>query len=116
MNTDPFRNMHLLEFTYSNHETSVALAEARVPVRCDSPRCNLRAGTNPNPGAKREHGVRHEMAGRRPPSAAQNEPSIAVSTRNACHLLAGANDYGTVDLNFFARAESGRWVTRPQIV
>jgi Putative Ig domain len=29
----------------------------------------------------------------------QNEPSIAVSTRNPQHLLAGANDYRTVDLN-----------------
>jgi parallel beta-helix repeat protein len=29
----------------------------------------------------------------------QNEPSIAVSSRNAQHLLAGANDYRTVDLN-----------------
>ncbi len=29
----------------------------------------------------------------------QNEPSLAVSTRNAMHLLAGANDYRTVDLN-----------------
>src|SRR5690349_4866881 len=28
----------------------------------------------------------------------QNEPSIAVSTRNSLHLLAGANDYRTVDL------------------
>ena len=28
----------------------------------------------------------------------QNEPSIAVSTRNQQHLLAGANDYRTVDL------------------
>ena len=28
----------------------------------------------------------------------QNEPSIAVSTRNNRHLLAGANDYRTVDL------------------
>lgn len=28
----------------------------------------------------------------------QNEPSIAVSTRNSLHLVAGANDYRTVDL------------------
>src|SRR6185295_10813662 len=28
----------------------------------------------------------------------QNEPSGAVSTRNPLHLLAGANDYRTVDL------------------
>jgi N-acetylneuraminic acid mutarotase len=28
----------------------------------------------------------------------QNEPSIAVSTRNPLHILAGANDYRTVDM------------------
>jgi hypothetical protein len=28
----------------------------------------------------------------------QNEPSVAVSTRNVLHLFAGANDYRTVDL------------------
>src|SRR5437868_12994555 len=28
----------------------------------------------------------------------QNEPSIAASSRNPSHLLAGANDYRTVDL------------------
>ena len=34
----------------------------------------------------------------------QNEPSIAVSTRNPMHLLAGANDYRSVDINFPAGA------------
>ena len=28
----------------------------------------------------------------------QNEPAVAVSTRNASHILAGSNDYRTVDL------------------
>ena len=28
----------------------------------------------------------------------QNEPSVALSSRNPCHLLAGANDYRAVDL------------------
>src|ERR1700737_4074537 len=28
----------------------------------------------------------------------QDEPAMAVSTRNAMHILAGANDYRTVDL------------------
>src|SRR5262249_49617838 len=28
----------------------------------------------------------------------QNEPTIAVSTRNPLHLLAGGNDYRTVDI------------------
>lgn len=36
----------------------------------------------------------------------QDEPSLAVSTRNPLHLLAGANDYRTVDLNL-SEAEPG---------
>ena len=34
----------------------------------------------------------------------QNEPSIAVSSRNPLHLLAGANDYRSVDIPFNAAA------------
>ena len=34
----------------------------------------------------------------------QNEPSVAASTRNPLHLLAGANDYRTVDIPFVAGA------------
>jgi len=30
----------------------------------------------------------------------QTEPSVAVSTRNPCHLVAGANDYRAVDIPF----------------
>ena len=37
----------------------------------------------------------------------QNEPSIAVSTRNPQHLMAGANDYRTVDLPGLPGGETG---------
>ena len=37
----------------------------------------------------------------------QNEPSIAASTRNPLHLLAGANDYRTVDLPGLPTDETG---------
>jgi len=38
----------------------------------------------------------------------QNEPSMAVSTRNPLHLLAGANDYRTVDLALSEGALPGK--------
>ena len=37
----------------------------------------------------------------------QDEPSLGVSTRNPLHLLAGANDYRTVDLNTLLETEPG---------
>jgi hypothetical protein len=37
----------------------------------------------------------------------QNEPSMAVSSRNPSHLLAGSNDYRTVDLPGLPDAETG---------
>ena len=37
----------------------------------------------------------------------QNEPSIAVSSRNPQHLLAGSNDYRTVDLSLITNDETG---------
>ena len=40
----------------------------------------------------------------------QNEPAIAVSTRNSLHLLAGANDYRTVDLPDYRVARLRRHV------
>ena len=56
----------------------------------------------------------------------QNEPTIGVSTRNELHLLAGSNDYRTVDLpglpegkttgdswisSYFSYDGGGRWTS-----
>src|SRR5689334_18488229 len=40
----------------------------------------------------------------------QNEPSIAVSSRNPCHLLAGANDYRMVDVEDAAGEVGDAWL------
>ena len=45
----------------------------------------------------------------------QNEPSLAVSTRNPLHLLAGANDYRTVDLNTLLESEPGEVTVCPTV-
>ena len=37
----------------------------------------------------------------------QNEPSVAVSSRNPFHILAGANDYRSVDLALTTNGETG---------
>jgi hypothetical protein len=37
----------------------------------------------------------------------QNEPSMAVSSRNGLHLLAGSNDYRSVDIPFASGNETG---------
>src|SRR6478735_3937747 len=40
----------------------------------------------------------------------QNEPSIAVSSRNPCHLLAGGNDYRAVDVEEAAGETGDAWL------
>ena len=37
----------------------------------------------------------------------QNEPTLAISTRNPMHMIAGANDYRTVDLPGLTAGETG---------
>ncbi len=53
---------------------------------------------NPIPGRNVNMASGTEWPGGDPFLQRQNEPSIAVSTRSPLHLLAGANDYRTVDL------------------
>ncbi len=64
-------------------------------------------GQGPTPGQNINMVSGTQWPGGDPFLQRQNEPSLAVSTRNARHLLAGANDYRTVDLNFLATGETG---------
>src|SRR5882724_242844 len=52
----------------------------------------------PTPGQNVNMVAGRKFPGGDPFLQRQNEPSIAVSSRNPLHLLAGANDYRTVDL------------------
>src|SRR6266849_3064986 len=53
---------------------------------------------NPVPGTNVNMVSGTQWPGGDPFLQRQNEPSIAVSSRNPQHLLAGSNDYRTVDL------------------
>jgi len=66
-----------------------------------------RAQGGPTPGQNVNMVSGTQWPGGDPFLQRQNEPSIAVSSRNSMHLLAGANDYRTVDLNFLATGETG---------
>ena len=68
------------------------VALSRIQIQTQSNGTEMHAGRNVNmvSGTKLPWGD--------PYLQRQNEPSIAVSTRNPRHLLAGANDYRTVDI------------------
>ncbi len=57
---------------------------------------HLAPGQVPGPNVNMFSGI--QWPGGDPFLQRQNEPSIAISTRNPLHLLAGANDYRTIDL------------------
>jgi hypothetical protein len=68
---------------------SAALAAGILPAA---------AQTQPVPGQNINMVSGTQFPGGDPFLQRQNEPSLAVSSRNSLHLLAGANDYRTVDL------------------
>ena len=65
---------------------AVGLAFTTISAQIPGRNVNMVAGTS-HPGGD-------------PHLQRQNEPSIAASTRNPLHLLAGSNDYRTVDVPF----------------
>ena len=67
----------------------------------------LASAQGPSPGQNVNMVSGTQWPGGDPFLQRQNEPSIAVSSRNPQHLLAGANDYRTIDLNFLATGETG---------
>ena len=71
----------------------VGVAQTSAPPLIAGRNINMVSGT----ALVNESGQRVALGGD-PFLQRQNEPSLAVSTRNSMHLLAGANDYRTVNL------------------
>jgi Putative Ig domain len=65
------------------------------------------AAQAPTPGQNVNMVSGTQLPGGDPFLQRQNEPSMAVSSRNPLHLLAGANDYRTVDLPGLPGDETG---------
>ncbi|MGI8783778.1 MAG: Ig-like domain repeat protein [Acidobacteriota bacterium] len=59
--------------------------------------CSVGLAQNPGPNVNMISGSKNQFDGDRFLQR-QNEPTIAVSSRNADHMMAAANDYRTVDL------------------
>ena len=72
-----------LSFACAMLFAATAIAQDAVPI--PGPNVNMVSGT--------------QWPGGDPYLQRQNEPSLGVSSRNPLHLLAGANDYRTVDLS-----------------